>query len=382
MNITLSDSQKRIYVYYIHLLSSAINSVKPQEPPEDFNWELVTKHAMRNSVLNLLAYSVKNIKNKPDESILKVMENERRVAILKETSQLFDIEKVLQKFDDAGICNIPLKGYFIKHLYPQSDFRTMTDVDIFVNKKDFKTATKIFTDLGFTQPAVIKADELHFQKDLLYVELQSNINDGDDTYFDDVFNKTILRDDYNYSYKLSDEDFYIYMVYHCAHHFKTGGIGIRMLMDIYVFLSQHNDLDFNYIDNSLKELNLVDFETQIKSLSINWFSYNETKITPLGEFVLYCSTYGTRDIYFYQESKRQGKGFAIKQIFIPYSKMKNTYGYLRKAPFLLPFAWTQYWFTRLFVHRNINLKQGIRSRTAVSEQNAEFVSKIMQELNI
>lgn len=383
MNISLNENQKNIYKYYIHLLSSVINNKIPNEPPKNFNWNLICKHAQRNSVLNILSYAVSKLKNKPDVSLVKVMENDRRVAILKETSQIFETENILQKFEENSIKNLPLKGYFMKHLYPQSDYRTMTDVDIYVDYKDFKKASQIFADLGFTKENLIKKDEIHFRKDLLYVEVQSNLNDDDHTYFCNILDKAQLRDDYNYSYALNKEDFYVYMIYHLVHHFKSGGIGIRMLMDIYVFLNEYKNLDFEYINNALKELNLLEFEKQIRNLSLNWFSGDNIKINKLGEFILYCSTYGLREIHFYQSKSKQGKGFYLKQVFIPYSQMKTKYAYLKKAPVLLPFSWLQFWFTRIFVLKNLQLKDGINSRkNNISDENALFISNLMEELKI
>jgi hypothetical protein len=73
---------------------------------------------------------------------------------------------------------------------------------------------------------------------------------NEDDYYDDIWTKVSKREGYNYSYCLSDEDFYIYMIYHCAKHFKSGGLGIRMLMDVYVYLNSHQNLDREYIDDN------------------------------------------------------------------------------------------------------------------------------------
>lgn len=384
MSIQMSLEKKKQFCSYLDLYASVINGTTPDEVPENFNWKFFCKHAQRNSVLNILSYAIDKLNNKPDETIIKVAENERRYSIIKETSQLIEVENILQEFEKSEIRNIPLKGYFMKHLYPQSDFRTMTDVDILVDKNKFKDIRSIFEKLQYSNADVIKSDEIHFHKDLTYFEIHSDLNCENDTFFKNIWNKAVKRDDYDFSYSLTNEDFYIYMVYHCAKHFQNGGLGIRMLMDIYVFLSTHKDLDKNYIQCALKELKIFDFEKCLRDTSLNWFSDEATEITPFGEFVLYCSTFGESNVFFYQDHLNIGSNYWLKQIFIPYSKMKSRYAYLEKAPILLPFSWVQYWFTRIFLKRNLKLKQGLQGRAGanISEEDKKFVEKLMKQVNM
>ncbi len=168
MDIALSDVKKEKFICYIDLLASVINNTQPPNIPKNFDWEFICRNAQRNNVLNILGYAVNNLENKPDEQLIKVIENDRRYSILKETSQLFQVEKVLQEFEKAEIKNLPLKGYHIKSLYPRSDLRTMNDLDILVRKKDFKKVTAVFEKLGYTNKNILNPAEIHFSKDLLY----------------------------------------------------------------------------------------------------------------------------------------------------------------------------------------------------------------------
>ena len=320
---------------------------------------------------------------KPSSTVANVLENERRYNILKETSQIFDIEKVIERCEKAGIKNVPLKGYFMRLLYPRSDFRTMTDIDILIKKNDLKRIEKIFTELDFEKISLIKSTEIHFRKGLLYCEVHCDLNENADNYYDDIRDKIVLRDGYSYSYQMKPEDFYIYMIYHTAKHFLNGGIGIRMVMDVYVYLKAYRTLDMEYIEGELSKVRLVDFESRFRAVAMNWFSGKGTLIDDLGEFILYCSTFGERVIYFYQDNKRETRFFWFKQVFIPLDKMKEKYAYLNKAPFLLPVSWTQYWFKRIFVARDLNLKEGFSDRNRnLDAQDAEFVSNLMKELNM
>ncbi len=383
MGIALSAKQKQFYTLYIDLLASVLNGSEPPKLPENFDWDFACRNAQLNSVANILSYTLDKVNVKPSQIVRNVLENEQRFQILKETSQLFDVEKVLQEFEKAEIKNVPLKGYFMKHFYPQTDFRTMTDIDILVDKRDFKKVEQIFLKLGYKNANVLNSKEIHFERDLQYFEIQSTINAGDDRCFDDIWSRVRLRDGYNFSYEMLPEDFYIYMVYHTAKHFKSGGMGIRMVMDICVYLNACTSLDFGYINGRLKEMELTAYEHQLRGLSLNWFSSEPTKINAFGEFVLYCTTYGKRVVSFFQDNRRTKRGYWIKQFFPPYSSMKKKYGYLERLPILLPFSWVQYWGRRALIDRDIHVKRGISERvSSLDKESGEFLIDLMNELQI
>ena len=383
MAIKLSESQKQLYIAYIDLLASVLNGEEPPRLPEDFDWDYFCRYAQRNSVANILAYSLDKVNIKPSDTVAAVLENDRRYHIIKETSQLVDIEKVIEECEKSKIKNAPLKGYFMKQLYPRGDFRTMSDIDFLTERKNFKKLEKIFTDLGFEKRDVIKSAEVHYTKGLLYCEVHSDLNENFDSYYNDIWDRVELRGGYSYSYRMKPEDFYIYMIYHAAKHFSHGGIGIRMVMDVYVCLNSFQNLDFEYINGELEKMNLSEFERAFRSLSLNWFSAEKTEVNEFGEFILYCSTFGAREVYFYQDGERTGGLYWLKQVFIPLNKLKGKYAYLNKMPFLLPVSWIQYWVKRVFISRDLNLKAGFSDRRKNLEgSDAEFVSNLMNELKI
>lgn len=60
---------------------------------------------------------------------------------------------------------------------------------------------------------------------------------------------------------MNPEDAYIFMLEHLAVHMESGGAGIRMLIDVYLFNKKHeSELDRLYVSNVLKDILLDDFE--------------------------------------------------------------------------------------------------------------------------
>lgn len=383
MSISLTEKEKEKFITYIDLLASVINKTEPPALPNDFDWNFILQTAERNSVLNLIGYCMDKVNIKPPKKMYDYILNNLNYQLLKETSQLYDVEHILKEFDNESIRNVPLKGYFMKRLYPQTDFRTMSDVDILVDRHNFKRIKKVFENRGFEDVKVLNSKEIHFTKDLMYFEIHADLSEHYEGYYDDIWNRVTHRDGYRHSYEMKPEDFYTYMLYHSGKHFSGGGIGIRMIMDIYVYLTKYSNLDFDYIESELSKMGLAAFEKNCRELALNWFSDEPTVINELGEFIMYCSTFGDRKVHFYQSGQRAGKMFWLKQVFIPYNDMRANYQYLEKAPVLLPFSWVQLWFTRIFIHRDLNLKEGFADRAVnLNEQDAEFMNNLMDKLEI
>ena len=53
------------------------------------------------------------------------------------------VKKVIKAFEQEDIDHIFLKGYEIKHCYPVTELRSMSDVDILIRKEDREKSDKI-----------------------------------------------------------------------------------------------------------------------------------------------------------------------------------------------------------------------------------------------
>ena len=75
-------------------------------------------------------------------------------------------------------------------------------------------------------------------------------------YYDNIWEKVIKVENKKYLYKLSDEDFLIFMIAHAAKHFSGGGTGFRTIIDTYIYL-ENKSLDYEYIYQELEKMELV-----------------------------------------------------------------------------------------------------------------------------
>lgn len=123
-----------------------------------------------------------------------------------------------------------------------------------------------------------------------------------------------------------------------------GGIGIRMVLDIYI-LSETPRMDKAYVQRQLKALKLQKFEENIRSLAQLWFSDDEKTVRTevsdeLENYALSGGIFGSRET-----ARRNGtvlyesKNKFVKQLVFPsYEVMKTSCPWL-KTPILLPAAW-------------------------------------------
>lgn len=205
-----------------------------------------------------------------------------------------------------------------------------------------------------------------------------------DAYYDNIWERLELEPGMSYIYRLKWEDFYIFMIAHLAKHFQSGGSGIRSVIDVQQFLDKMEEkLDWKYIDEELRKIELTQFEQHMKNLTAIWFGgEKETEFyAQLREFIQNSGIYGTLENLGVQRAVRAGrKGWKGKMqmwlnvIFLPYKEMKMQYPYLLKCPVLLPIAWIQRFFRIIFLRRK-------KAKRILSSMNAESdVVKAHQEL--
>lgn len=399
MKKQINKTEKLHYEYLIKVLSSAINQKTPPMPSKDINFEYMISIAESCGVEAIFANTVLNLedKTKISATILKKLESIKNKQLLIDSVREFEIEKVLKFFDENKVRNLPLKGYYLKNEYPRSDFRATCDYDILFDEKDIHTVKEVFDCLGYK---FIKNDDTqyHFtKKPYMYIEMHSSLvhrNNRHYTLLKNQLNHSIKSKNYKYSYNMSCEDFYVFLIVHSSNHFKSGGMGIRMLLDIYVYTNNHtNDFDYTYLNNRLSQLKLDKFEKSIKQIAYNWFSPNSSAIqfNDIETYILLSATLGRLSVSVMVESEnsisksnKNNNKFIhlLSSVFIPRNNLKYTYSYLEKFPFLLPVAWVSFWFNRIFVNKDVNIKRGLQNRLSYTKDDVSYFNKLLDSLGL
>ena len=223
---------------------------------------------------------------------------------------LFDQERnaITNFFEQNGIWYLPLKGSVIKEMYPNPEMREMNDNDILIDQNGRGQAKDFMLSRGYqvkpNDKGVIddKGNSDEYVKDpFFYFELhkfliEERYSPKQYDYFLPIKDRLIKDADKEYGYHMSDEDFYLYMICHAHKHFSRNGMGIRFLMDEYVFLKEKGEtLDNDYINEKIREFGLEQFDADLQIISKMAFDldqeYSESDLSD-SEKALYDSCLG------------------------------------------------------------------------------------------
>ncbi len=320
---------------------------------QNFDWEQTLKMALKHQIVPMLYYGVKNSRLTVPADILSELELAAFSSVAVSSKQMYTLEEVFESFEKNGIEYMPLKGSVLKSFYPKPEMRQMGDADILIKPQQYDEIKPIMLELGFEEK--IESDhELNWiKKGVLFLELHKRLipsyNKDYYAYFGDGWR--LAQKTETSRFDMSDEDNLIYMFTHYAKHYRDGGIGIRHLVDFYVFLNAKKDMDEAYVEKELGELQLLEFyKNSMRTLSV-WFGEAEgDEITDfMTSKIIGSGSYGTTDAHIISsavktsKTSKTEKGIKVKKIFdmvfVPYKNMKQLYPSLKKFPFLLPIMW-------------------------------------------
>ena len=381
--------EKKTWSQLLELIDFALADGTAPEIETEEVWENIYRLSQFHKIQSLIFHAVQKLpkEQRPPESILKKIQQAGSLEIARDTVQKAAQMELLTAFEKAGIAVLPLKGFLIKQFYPDTSMRMMADLDILFPMEKEKETEGVLTALGYVCEHKDSHHSVYMRHPFMNIEMHYNMIGNDsllDAYYDNIWERLELEPGMSYIYRLKWEDFYIFMIAHLAKHFQSGGSGIRSVIDVQQFLDKMEEkLDWKYIDEELRKIELTQFEQHMKNLTAIWFGgEKETEFyAQLREFIQNSGIYGTLENLGVQRAVRAGrKGWKGKMqmwlnvIFLPYKEMKMQYPYLLKCPVLLPIAWIQRFFRIIFLRRK-------KAKRILSSMNAESdVVKAHQEL--
>lgn len=344
--------------YLLHLLSSVITCTQPCEKPEALSFQRIFDIASDHSVANTAFYAVEKLSVKPDEALMKKWSEIRDKALMKDIIQSAEYESICGAFSQNNIRFIPLKGFVLKRLYPQSDMRLMSDIDILIDKNDAHKAGEAMLSLGYEcDSREIGIHDVYLKKPVMNVEIHRELFGITGNEFNVLFKdpwKLCSKHDGCF-YEFDPSYFCVHMLAHCAKHYKAGGTGIRSFMDIWLFMQRRSDeLDMAVVDSMLESVGIKDLCHDFIKLSQIWFGGEEytEKYKEMTRYILSSGTYGNIENSVEIQLKEKSKAkYVFSQIFPSLAYMKVGYPILRKAPVLLPFCWIYRLIVRPFTRR-------------------------------
>lgn len=278
--------------------------------------------AKKHNLVSIMAQAMEKLGFESDSDIWKRWLKEKNQLIYK--SVLMDVEReaIQDFFEKNNIWYMLLKGMVIRKYYPAPEFREMADNDILFDNKYSKEVYEFMTARGYKSDDYNKGYHDEYLKPPAYnFEMHRQLVSSKERpkwyeYYKDV--KSILIKDTNENretaansesnntsnqFYFSDNDFYVYFIVHTYKHFLNSGMGLRTVLDVYLYVSNLQEkLDFDYIEEQLKKLDAYDFEQTFRSIAFKMFDENledrkwwnsfDAKEQEMLSYILDAGTYG------------------------------------------------------------------------------------------
>ncbi|MDE5547053.1 MAG: nucleotidyltransferase family protein [Anaeroplasmataceae bacterium] len=287
-------------------------------------------------------------------------------------------------FNKANIKHLFLKGSVLYGLYPDPALRTRGDIDILVDNEKFNEAKQILLDNGYQMLPMESQHHIEFVKNNMMVELHFLLFDEfcNIAYFKSPFDLAIPIEKSYYTF--TNENFFVYCLYHFAIHLKMGA-GLRYILDFYYMLKKW-DIDKELLHSKIKEVGYTHLYHNILN-AIYYLTEEELDEFPkedISFFIEYLVKSGIHG--FGKENERDEKGFSIKnnklKAIISGTFMTNKAFRVSKYPRL-----GKHWFTYplCLIHRIIYLlctqtkklfKLLFSKKNKVTKEEKEFYKKL------
>lgn len=371
----------------LDIITAVIKGKKINLSEMDIDWESMLKLCEYHGVTNLMAYAADS--SVPKEYLAKF--HQASMIATSRTAQFdFATEEIRNEFEKNKISYMLLKGHIMRGYYPSPEMRTMCDVDLLIKEEDDEKIQKIMAELGYTMKNEFGRDDEksyyrppHCSYDM-HTQLVSDSHKKLKAYYGTGWR--VAKKDTEYGYVMSNEDFFIFLLAHFTKHYANAGIGVRPILDIWIFLDKFNDtLDWDYINQELDKMQMKEFCYNIFRLSKVWFDGEASDETTddMTRYILFSGMYGTTGNW-YRAKKVQAdnklvhnvKG-KLNAIFLNRRYMEQFYPKLKEKPYLLGYYWCKRIVVKLFDGSGAkyvkNQKKTNAERTNATEQHFNAV---------
>ena len=380
----------------LKLIRSGLLSEKC-ELDDDLDWNYIYQVCYNQRISSIVYKAIKDNGIAVPSDYLRHFQILTLKEVKTDHDQIRLLDLVFKSFEENDIPYIPLKGSFSKYLYPKTEFRQMADADIYVDFSKCNQIDTVMEQLGFVFYGETSLD-VHdvWEKDEFKIELHKAFFEssfGMNEFFEARANQVLSTNRSGARADLDINDHLIYSVAHLAKHCIEGANRIRNLTDIYV-LKNRQDIDPDYLERSLDEINLKLFYEVICKALDEWFNdkvFSEES-EELFSSILAVSKEATETKAYYVSAFTENAGrkkisiwqkvkYCFKVFFLPFKNMAIIYPVLNKAPVLLPLMYLWRPFHKLFTsHRRI--KRFMKVSVKEADKSIDRYKNSMKKLGL
>lgn len=357
------DFTQTVSDHLIALLKAALDGETPPSAPEGLSFAELFRLAQFHSVANIAYYSLERAGADIPSEIKGQWSAIRDKAIMADITFQTDYEELCKAFTEQGVRFLPLKGIILKSLYPQSDYRTMSDIDILIDAKNAQIIRDIMEKLGYeTADFGHDVHDVYHKLPVTSIEVHRELFGAEGREYAPIFaDPWAMCSTVDGVLQFTDEAFFAFLLAHGMKHYEQGGTGIRTFMDIHIFRQHCGErLDLKRIYEMFERVGQRQLCENFIALSEMWFGGGERTeaITEMERYILSGGTYGTFSNQVENAIKTKGKArYMWSKLFPDLKTMRQRYSVLNKAPVLLPVFWGVRIVTKPFTNRRQNAEK-------------------------
>ena len=383
-----------------HPLIGLVRAFVQGTQPPDADPAVLLPAAQMQNLLPVLAYMDKKWQLFSDETLHTQLGRQLRQTLFVHTQRYCAFESLSEALSEAGIDHLPVKGWYLRHLYEVPELRTFGDIDILIRREDRQRAHELMVAQGFTVQTDWEPTYTYRRGAELY-ELHTNLMDAslDDrsdlpAYFADAWSHAAPVQ--GRCYAPVQTFHFLYTLCHLAKHLYGGGAGLRMYLDAALFIQKEGaQLHWAAIRREMETLKLGRFLDTVLTCCESWFGVTAPcdfarveAAQELQTYTLNADLFGKfRDKSVVESRNRRenadsdGRAAAVRRIlFPPYEALVKRYTYIEGKKWLIPAA---------LVHRAaVNLKNlsartdSIRSIAAASREDVDAYADFMTRIGL
>lgn len=325
----------------------AIHNEQPQELPETFNFERVYECGGYHHVANIAFYNVEKLAKQPEKSLYAKWEACRDQAVIRDINQSYAAEEIRNGLQIEGIRALEVQGTKIKPLYPQPEYRTMSDIDFIIDLDNLSKARAVLESLGYECKDSYGVEVDAFRPPNINIEMHTQ-------YFpESVDYHSIMRPPFASVEETGEYDiseFYIYNMLHIAKHYFGGGCGIRRVLDVYYLNRNYGQtIDQKYVRSVLETAKVADLAAELAELANEWFGEGKqsTLRSDTASYIVGSGLHGTIPNALINHVKRTYNSntrfaklkYFLRRIIGTKEILYLTYPILEQHKILYPFCW-------------------------------------------
>ena len=216
------------------------------------DWQALYDLAQSHNVTGLVGRILADLPadHRPPEALAVAFRQAMGQTLMAYEKRMAAVQVMEQTLTDAHIPYLTVKGACTAAAYPDPSLRTSGDTDIVLTPENQQKAVRTLEQRGFAKKVThddVVMLTLHGFEFELHTRLES-INDGSRALLANPFAPEVAYNKSKNIWVLQPVYAVYYTVLHLLHHIKTGGAGVRMLLDTDLLLRKDPSLAPNVLE--------------------------------------------------------------------------------------------------------------------------------------